>query len=160
MIAIKRILFATDFSDCAKAAQEYAAAFAAQFHAELHVLHVLPDVALMVPDPGTSLSLPQNYVLDLKNDAQKAIDKLFPDAVKDGQTIVRSVRMGNPFYEIVNYAEENKIDLIVIGTHGRGALMHLLMGSVAEKVVRKAGCPVLSVRPSGSQSGSQINRPN
>jgi nucleotide-binding universal stress UspA family protein len=147
MIAIKKILFATDFSDCARAAQAYAAAFAEQFHAELHVMHVLPDVALMVPDPGTSLSLPQNYVVDLKNEAQSSIDKLFPDVANQGQTVVRSVRMGNPFVEIVKYAEENKIDLIVIGTHGRGALMHLLMGSVAEKVVRKAGCPVLTVRP-------------
>lgn len=149
MITIKKILFATDFSDCAKTAQEYAAAFAEQFHAELHVLHVMPDITMMMPDPGTALSLPQNYLVDLKNEAQRALDKLFPGAAKEGRPLVRSVRMGNPFVEIVKYAEENGADLIVVGTHGRGALMHLLLGSVAEKVVRKAKCPVLSVRPSG-----------
>lgn len=154
MISIKKILFATDFSECAKAAQEYAAAFADQFHAELHLLHVLPDVALMMPDPGTALSLPQNYLVDLKTEAEKSLNKVFADAAKSGRTIIRSVRMGNPFIEIVKYAEENKVDLIVIGTHGRGALMHLLMGSVAEKVVRKAGCPVLTVRPAGQHGAA------
>lgn len=149
MIAIKKILFATDFSECAKAAQDYAAALAEQFQAELHVLHVMPDIAMMMPDPGTALSLPQNYLLDLKTEAQKSLDKLLPDASKRGISAVRNVRMGNPFVEIVKYAEENGIDLIVVGTHGRGALMHLLLGSVAEKIVRKAKCPVLSVRPPG-----------
>ncbi|MBI3860577.1 MAG: universal stress protein [Planctomycetia bacterium] len=149
MIAIKKILFGTDFSECAKAAQDYAAQFAEQFHAELHLLHVLPDVAMMMPDPGTALSLPQNYMLDIKNEAERSLGKLLPDAAKAGVTIVRSVRMGNPFVEIVKYAEETGIDLIVVGTHGRGALMHVLMGSIAEKVVRKSPCPVLTVRPHG-----------
>jgi nucleotide-binding universal stress UspA family protein len=149
MITIKKILFATDFSDCARTAQEYAASFASQYRAELHVLYVMPDIALMMPDPGTSLSLPQNYLVDQKNDAQRSLDKLFPDAAAEGHKIVRSLRMGNPFVEIVKYGEEIGADLIVVGTHGRGALMHLLMGSVAEKVVRKARCPVLSVRPAG-----------
>ncbi|MBS0262844.1 MAG: universal stress protein [Planctomycetes bacterium] len=147
MITLKKILFATDFSDCAKAAQAYAAGFAEQFHAELHVLHVLPDVALMMPDPGTALTLPANYLLDLKNEAQKSLDQLLPASTHPGLAVVRSVCVGNPFVEIVNYAEAQGIDLIVVGTHGRGALLHLLMGSVAEKVVRKAKCPVLTVRP-------------
>jgi nucleotide-binding universal stress UspA family protein len=145
MITIKKIVFATDFSDCASAAQEYAGAFADQFRAELHVLHVMPDVTMMFPDPGTALSLPQNYLGELKKDAEASLAKVFPDAQKEGRKVVRSVRMGNPFVEILKYTEENHADLIIVGTHGRGALMHLLMGSVAEKVVRKAKCPVLSV---------------
>jgi nucleotide-binding universal stress UspA family protein len=151
MTAIKKILFATDFGDCAKAAQEYAAAFAERFQAELHALHVLPDAALPGPDQGMALPLPADYLLELKNEARKSLDKLFPDAAKPGRpVVVRSLRNGNPYFEIVKYAAENGIDLIVIGTHGRGALMHLLLGSVAEKVVRKAGCPVLSVRATES----------
>jgi len=71
-LEIKKILFATDFSDCAKTAQEYAASFASQYRAELHVLYVMPDIALMMPDPGTSLSLPQNYLVEQKNDAAAA----------------------------------------------------------------------------------------
>jgi nucleotide-binding universal stress UspA family protein len=149
MITIRKVLFATDFSDCAKAAQNYALALADQFHAELHVLHVMPDVALMMPDPSTAVSLPANYLVDLKTEAERSLNTLFPDGANAGFVVVRSVRMGNPFVEIVRYAEESGVDLIVVGTHGRGALMHLLMGSVAEKVVRKATCPVLSVRPKG-----------
>jgi len=151
MIAIKKILFPTDFSDCAKTAQEYAWEMADQFQAELHVLNVLADVMMMMPEPGSALSLPQNYLVDLKTEAEKALGKLFPEATKSGRKIVRALRMGNPFVEIVKYAEETEIDLIVVGTHGRGAFAHMLLGSVAEKVVRKANCPVLTVRPAGHQ---------
>lgn len=149
MIAIKKILFPTDFSDCAKTAQRYAWTLAQQFQAELHVLHVMADVMMMMPEPGLSLSLPQNYLVDLKTEAEQALDKVLAGAAQPGQKIVRALRMGNPFAEIVKYAEEMEIDLIVVGTHGRGALAHMLIGGVAEKVVRKAKCPVLSVRPAG-----------
>lgn len=151
MIALKKVLFPTDFSDCAKAAQDYAWAMAEQFKAELHVIHVLADVMMMMPEPGSALSLPQNYLVDLKQEAEKSLDKLLPDAAKKGLRVVRALRMGNPFIEIVKYAEEAGIDLIVVGTHGRGALAHMLLGSVAEKVVRKAKCPVLTVHPAGHQ---------
>ena len=65
---------------------------------------------------------------------------------QSAKTIVKVVRQGPPFLEIVRYAQEANIDLIVLGTHGRGGLAHMLLGSVAEKVVRKAPCPVLTVR--------------
>jgi len=149
MLAIKKILFPTDFSDCAKTAQEYATVLAGQFQAELHLLHVLGDVMMMMPEPGSMLSLPQNYLLDLKQEAQRALEKVLPDAGSPGVRLVRVLRMGNPFVEIVTYAAEAEIDLIVIGTHGRSGLGHLLLGSVAEKVVRKASCPVLTVRVGG-----------
>ncbi len=151
MIAIKKILFPTDFSDCAKTAQEYASALADQFQAELHVLNVLADVMMMMPEPGSALALPQNYLVDLKQEAEKALDRVLGDAAKAGAKIVRTLRMGNPSVEIVKYAEDANIDLIVVGTHGRGGLVQMLLGSVAEKVVRKAGCPVLTVRPAGHQ---------
>src|SRR5262245_54668063 len=106
-------------------------------------------MATMAPHPGMALPLPPDYILEVKNDARKSLDKLFPDAGAAGRPIVRSLQMGNPYIEIVKYAEENVVDLIVIGTHGRGAFPHLLMGNVAEKVVRKAGCPVLTVHPAG-----------
>jgi nucleotide-binding universal stress UspA family protein len=148
MITIKKVLFPTDFSDCAKTAQEYAAAIAGQFGAELHVLHVLADVMMMMPEPGSALSLPPNYLLDLKQEAQRSLERI---QFAGGGPSLRVLRMGNPFVEIVKYAGEAEIDLIVIGTHGRSGLMHLLLGSVAERVVRKAQCPVLSVRPAGHQ---------
>jgi nucleotide-binding universal stress UspA family protein len=151
MISIKKVLFPTDFSDCAKTAEAYAWALTEQFQAELHVLNVLADALMLMPEPGSALSLPQNYLLDLKQEAERALDKVLPDAAKSGRKVVRILRMGNPYAEIVQYAEEIETDLIVVGTHGRGAFAHLLLGSVAEKVVRKAHCPVLTVRPAGHQ---------
>lgn len=151
MIAIKKILFPTDFSDCARTAQEYARALAEQFQADLHVLNVLADVMMMMPEPGSALSLPQNYLVDLKTEAERALEKVLPEAAQKGHRIVRALRMGNPYVEIVKYADEADADLIVVGTHGRSGFSHLLLGSVAEKVVRKAHCPVLTVRPAGHQ---------
>lgn len=151
MITLKKILYATDFSDCARAAQTYAVALAGQFQSELHVVHVLADIMMMMPEPGSALSLPQNYLVDLKQEAERALDKTLADAAAKGLRVTRALRMGNPFVEIVKYAEESEADLIVVGTHGRGGLGHLLLGSVAEKVVRRAKCPVLTVRPSGHQ---------
>jgi len=151
MIRLKRILFPTDFSDCSRRAQEYACALAEQFQAELHVLHVLVDVALMMPEPGSMAMMPQNYLLELKQTAEKALEGLLAPSWTQGRRVVRATRMGNPFVEISKYASERDIDLIVIGTHGRSALMHVLLGSVAERVVRKAPCPVLTVHPEGHQ---------
>jgi nucleotide-binding universal stress UspA family protein len=76
--------------------------------------------------------------------ARQRLATLLPEGDRTGAVIATIV--GSPFYEIVRYATEQQIDLIVIGTHGRGPLGHMLLGSVAEKVVRKAPCPVLTVR--------------
>lgn len=149
MIELKRILFSTDFSECGRAAEKYAVALARQFGAELHILHVLADIMTTLPEPGTALALPQNYLGEMKEEAQRALDKIVPDA--GGLRVVRATRMGNAFAEIIRYADENAIDLIVVGTHGRGGLLHMLLGSVAEKVIRRSPCPVLTVRPAGHQ---------
>ena len=87
----------------------------------------------------------------LVKDANATLQKLPPDGWDDGKPVVREVRVGAAFMEIIDYARENEIDLIVIGTHGRSGLMHILMGSVAERIVRKAPCPVLTVKPEGHQ---------
>ena len=151
MIALKKVLLATDFSECAKTAQEYASAFTDQFQAELHVLHVIVDTSLMAAEYGAALTLTPDYLAGIKNEAQRSIDKIVAESVKRGGPGIGVTRMGNPPHEIVNYANEHGIELIVIGTHGRGGFMHLLLGSCAEKVVRKAQCPVLTVRPAGHQ---------
>jgi nucleotide-binding universal stress UspA family protein len=147
MISLHRVLLATDFSDCSRAAQAYACELVEQFGGELHVLHVLPDPILMMPEPGTPASLPQNYLLDLKEGAEKALQGLIPADWRAQHPVRRATRLGNPGNEIVRYAEEHQIDLIVVGTHGRGPVAHLLLGSVAERVVRQAKCPVLTIRP-------------
>lgn len=151
MIELKRILFPTDFSKSSKYAQDYACALAEQFGAELHLLHVYQDVLLMLPEPASAFSLPGNYMTELKESAERALNGLPDPSWAAGKQIVRATRQGSPFVEIVRYAREHDIDLIVLGTHGHSGLMHVLLGSVAEKVVRKASCPVLSVRPEGHQ---------
>ncbi|HBH51396.1 MAG TPA: universal stress protein [Planctomycetaceae bacterium] len=148
MIQLHRVLLATDFSDCSRAAQAYACNLVEQFGGELHVLHVLADPVLMMPEPGTPASLPQNYLVDLKESAEKMLDGLIPAEWASRYSVRRATRLGSPGPEIVRYAEEHQIDLIVLGTHGRGAVAHLLLGSVAERVVRQAKCPVLTFRPS------------
>jgi universal stress protein A len=146
MIKLQRILLPTDFSEYSAAARMYACAFADQFQAELHVLHVVQDLAPLVPEPGAALAPPVDYLRELELNAKAMLERAIDPNWSVGKTIVRVVRQGPPFLEIVRYAQETNIDLIVLGTHGRGGLAHMLLGSVAEKVVRKAPCPVLTVR--------------
>ena len=88
---------------------------------------------------------------ELKEGAVRNLQKLVDSKPLLGKKVIHHVLDGHPLVEIVRYAREKSIDLIVIGTHGRTGLAHVLMGSVAENVVRKAACPVLTVRPSGHQ---------
>ena len=153
MITLKHILVPTDFSETSEAAAKYGVALARAFNATLHLLHVEPrrDLQIIVerelvvekflsdPTVGTS---PQNAARELlgKILTEQEERELRPEYV------LRASGLGGPYVEIVRYAKERTIDLIVMGTHGRGFVAHLLMGSVAEKVVRKAPCPVLTVR--------------
>jgi nucleotide-binding universal stress UspA family protein len=151
MIQLQRVLTPIDFSDCSKRAQEYACALVDQFQAELYLLHVLHDLAPLMLDGGTMYALPTDYFEEQKQSAEKALARLPSAEWSQGKAVIRELRIGNPFVEIVRYAQEQEIDIIVIGTHGRSAISHLLLGSVAEKVVRSAPCPVLSVHPGGHQ---------
>jgi nucleotide-binding universal stress UspA family protein len=145
MITLKRILFPTDFSENASEALKFACVLAEQFHAELHILYVLQDVTLVLPEPGSMFMLPAFNLDEVQQSAERAlasiVDPQWPLA-----KVIRATRRGSPFAEIINYATENQINLIVMGTHGRSGLTHALLGSVAEKVVRKANCPVLTIR--------------
>jgi nucleotide-binding universal stress UspA family protein len=149
MIKLEKILVPTDMSEFSEHALRYACEFARRFDAELHLLNVVQDVVAMVPEPGMAFPAPGEYMHELQQASEQALDKLpDPDWV-GGVSVVRDVRIGTPFVEIVRYAKAVEIDLIVIGTHGRSGLAHVLLGSTAERVVRKAPCPVLSVRPEG-----------
>lgn len=151
MIAMKKILFPTDLSDAAGEAQLYACSLAEQYKAELHILSVVQDITLVSPDPSNPWVIPASSLDEVKTSVAQALEKI-PDAKwSAGKTIVRSVRSGVPFLEIIRYAKEQSVDLIVIGTHGRTGLAHVLLGSVAEKVVRKAPCPVLTIHPKDHQ---------
>ena len=146
MIVLKNILVATDFSEAADAALGYGRAFARMFGSTLHVLHVTDDVYLRMGGDAyiSALDTVQN---DMAAAAHARLRTLLIDndpaplAVKEAVAISAA-----PAAAIVEYATANAVDLIIVGTHGRGAVAHLLMGSVAERVVRTASCPVLAVR--------------
>ncbi len=152
MINLNKILFATDFSECASRAQRMAHELAVRFEAELHLLHVIHDIAVDVPEFGMGLSFPSLVANaggkrhELKEQALQRMRAEIDDSDQEKHRIVLDARFGKPFVEIIRYARDHEIDLIVVGSHGRTGLSHVLLGSVAEKVVRKAPCPVLTVR--------------
>jgi universal stress protein A len=146
MIDLHRILVPTDFSKHSKNALMYAAAFAEKFGAEIHLLHVLQDLAVFLPDVVTAGPPLLPPIDQLSAGVRAALEQFIAENPLPKVTVQPAVREGTPFYEIVRFAKETDIDLIVMGTHGRGGLAHVLLGSVTEKVVRKAPCPVLTVR--------------
>jgi nucleotide-binding universal stress UspA family protein len=146
MISLHRILVPTDFSEHSKNALRYAAAFADKFGAEIYLLHVFQDLAIFQPDAVTVGPPAMPPIDEMLAAARTALQRSLQDCPIKNVKCHLEVREGAPFEEIVDFAKETDIDLIVMGTHGRGWLAHVLMGSVAEKVVRKAPCPVLTVR--------------
>ena len=150
MIRLQRILLPTDFSEFSDAATKYACAFSEQFEAELHLLHVFDLRESMTPEFAMGLALPTR-IKESQVAAEKALDKVLDPEWAASRKVVKATADGPPFVEIIKYAKQHDVDLIVMGTHGHSGLIHVLMGSVAERVVRKAPCPVLTVRPEGHQ---------
>jgi universal stress protein A len=142
---IRHILAPTDFSDYSKKALSDAFELAQIFGAKLSLLHVLePSPYLgefILPTMGEDL------LSDLERQARAALARVLPEAQNVQIEVTRSVVMGSPSLKIVETAEAEHVDLIVMATHGRTGLSHLLIGSVAERVVRTAPCPVLTIRP-------------
>lgn len=142
-LAFKTILVATDFSDASNLALEYARVLAHRFDADLRVLHVVETPMPM----GSELYVPEAMMTVAERAVQEAQHQLSVTLYRlDRDDMVGQVVVGNAPQKIVEYAADHDIDLIVMGTHGRGGLAHLLMGSVAERVVRTAPCPVFTVR--------------
>jgi nucleotide-binding universal stress UspA family protein len=146
MIDLHRILVPTDFSKYSQTALTYGVAFAQKFGARLYLLHVVQDLALFIPDMITIAPPVVPSVSQLTAAVRGAFDRLVQDQHLEQLDLVREVREGAPFYEIIRFARETDIDLIIMGTHGHTGLAHVLLGSVTEKVVRQAPCPVLTVR--------------
>jgi nucleotide-binding universal stress UspA family protein len=142
MITLKKILVPTDFSEHSAKAMLYGSELARKFGAELHLMHAVEMTPLMY---GEGAYVTPETEAEIEAIATKQLEDLPADSSGDLK-IVRKIEHGHPFVETIRYAKENDIGLIVLGTHGRGAIAHMLLGSVAEKVVRKAPCPVLTVR--------------
>jgi len=150
MINIQKILWPTDFSDNAKTAQLYACELAKQFSAELHVVHVIVDPAYVISPMGVGY-IPESYHTDMHQRSDDELAKLPPEQEAKGLKIVRATVSGSAAEGIVTYAGDNDISMIVLGTHGYTGITGLLLGSVAEKVVRTSGCPVLTVHSDDKQ---------
>lgn len=147
MITLKNILVATDFGQASETALAYGRQFARSYGSTLHVLHVVENVftaTFGVEGYVTNVAALQREVEDA---ARKQLEAVVTD--DDRRELgARAMTMisASPALAIVSYAKDAKADLVIVGTHGRGAMAHLLMGSVAERVVRTAPCPVLTVR--------------
>lgn len=146
-IQFTNILFATDFSESAQSALAYARQLADTFEATLHCLHVV-DEAYQYWSPMGPESIPVGPPPEEMVKLGQTRMKQFQDEHLTGlkREPVTHVAVGRPFAEIVAYAADHDVQLIVLATHGRGAIAHMLLGSTTEKVLRKAPCAVLTVR--------------
>ena len=143
-MASQRFLVPIDFSEYANQALDYAINLAGKLAARLTLLHVIQSVPLGGVDMGVTLSY--TYLQDLEADIMQSMESHFARVTAAGLEGEIVVVHGVPFHEIVETAKMQKVDLIVMGTHGHTGLQHILLGSVAEKVVRLAPCPVLVAR--------------
>jgi nucleotide-binding universal stress UspA family protein len=142
---IRHILAPTDFSDYSKQALSNAFELAQTFGATLALLHVVePSPYLGEFTPPT---MGEDLLDDLEQQARAKLARILPEAQQAKIEMPRSVVMGSPSLKIVETAEAEHVDLIVMATHGPTGLSHLLIGSVTERVVHTAPCPVLTIRP-------------
>ena len=147
MIAMKNVLVATDFGEAADTALAYGRELATRFGATLHVLHVAENAYITAFGAETYASFAPDLQRDIEASAHRRLNEAVVDSDGSGpKTVPAVMTSSSPAFAIIDYANEHGIDLIIMGTHGRGALGHFLMGSVAERVVRLAACPVLTIR--------------
>jgi nucleotide-binding universal stress UspA family protein len=146
-IAFSRIICPTDFSDLSARATACGRSLAEIYKAELHLLHVVDEAyqywAAMGPESMPIGPTPEQVMFNARQQMQRWAERHCTGLTLP---IATEIVVGRPFAEIIRYAEEKKADLIVLGTHGRSGLTHMLLGSVTEKVVRRAPCAVLTVR--------------
>ena len=147
---IKTILYPTDFSHGARAAMNHAVSLARDYDAKLILLHVIQDMTIAEWYIPSSLSV-VDLAEDMRKSAWQEMDKWGVEIASTIKNVEKIVVNGVPFVDIVRTAREKNADLIIIGTHGRTGIDHMLFGSTAEKVVRKAPCPVLTVRMPGRE---------
>ena len=147
MAELKNILVPTDFSEHSERAAAYAVELARQYGSnEIHCIHVSDIPADLLATSAYYMTGPsEDFVEQVLEESRKNLAEFVRKNLA-GLPVQTAFLEGRPFVEIIRYARENQIDLIIISTHGRGGIKHALFGSVAEKVVRKAPCPVLVVK--------------
>jgi nucleotide-binding universal stress UspA family protein len=143
-MATQRFLVPIDLSEYANQALDYAVNLAGKLDARLMLLHVIQSIPLVGVDMG--VTLPYTYVQDLEAEIMQSMESALTRVTAAGLEGEIVVVHGVPFHEIIETAKTRQVDLIIMGTHGRTGLQYVLLGSVAEKVVRLAPCPVLVAR--------------
>lgn len=152
MIELKKILVPTDCSEYSKPALRYAVEFMRQFKASCTLLTVADDRYLDFLGPAY---FPEEMFIDIElkllEQAEDRLKQFSSDLVPDDLTVELSAVRGEPSMEIIQYAKNNDIDMIIMGTHGHTGFSHILLGSVTDKIVRYSPCPVLTVKPDDHQ---------
>jgi nucleotide-binding universal stress UspA family protein len=146
---IRHILAPTDFSELSQQGLKSALELAQVFGAKLSLLHVVEPPPYPIEGIVPS-QLGANLLDDLERQASNELAQMLLETQASKVDVTRRVVVGIPYRKIVEVAEEEKVDLIVMTTHGRTGLSHLVMGSVAERIVRTAPCPVLTIRPTAT----------
>ena len=146
MIAFHKILVPTDFSADSRRALKFAQDLAGMFDAEIIVVHVLEPPVYPAMTFGAGAATLPSLQDEMRQAVSAHLSRIMGEEFAEGANARSVLREGSPFYEILSVAREEAVDLIVIATHGHTGIKHLLLGSTAEKVVRKASCPVLTIR--------------
>lgn len=146
-MATKKILFCTDFSENSNPARHCAVEYAKAFGAKLSILHVVNPSPLGYPLFEERIPVDMAALQEtIQQSVQEELERVAKECGRDLTQVKAHYRVGEAASEIVRFADEESVDLIVVGTHGWTGLKHLVLGSTAENVVRKAKCPVLTVR--------------
>ena len=145
MITLAKIVCPIDFSEYSKHALDYAVAIATQYQSTLFLIHVVEPIRLPI-DVGVGIPGLLEYEGTIVEKAREHLDALLDVTARATLEVETHVLKGAAFAEIVRFARDKNADLIVIATHGLSGIAQLLLGSTAEKVVRKAPCPVLTVK--------------
>ncbi len=143
---IKKILLPTDLSPASISAFKYAKSLAEKYGASIYVLHVLENIPPVLAIHALDLTI-ERVEKNMEENAKVQLEKIVKENLKGKNKVKIFIRKGLVDEEIIKFADEKKIDIIVMGTHGRTGIEYTLLGSIAEKIVRKAKCPVLTVKP-------------
>jgi nucleotide-binding universal stress UspA family protein len=146
MFPLKKILCPIDFSEHSLAALKIADEMAKTFHSELFLVNVITPIPSVPTPPHPLVFDVLKYQDSLEAHSKKSLDDIAKNKVSTGIKVHAVVALGDPFTEIIKIAEKNNVNLIVVATHGRTGLGHMIFGSVAEKIIRHASCPVLVKR--------------
>jgi len=142
---INKVLVPIDFSDYSKDALNYSINFIKCFKAELYLVYVIEPVIYPPDFSATQITIPPTDLEVMKN-AEENLSQLMKNEIPKDIKATKIIKTGKPFFEIIETAKDENIDLIIIASHGHSGIEKILFGSTAEKVIKKAPCPVLSLR--------------